>query len=262
MIPGCAARNSACTVFVTTITIASSPSFRRSSRRSASAAGRRGRSDDTDLLRSLAWIQPCRIFEAWKKLIEPGPGDVRLPLVFFVGLLALMLVVRGRRSWSLRATLGVLTVVTLVHLNFVGYVEGHDLFSDNIDVVVTDGFVGNIMLKSIESMGRAIVRLLRRELTANPLRKFGAALAGGALQSIKRRMDPEGYGGAPLLGLNGVVIKAHGSARERAFMNAIRVASETIQYKINDTILRETAQANEKLGLNKTAVPSPASAVA
>lgn len=147
-------------------------------------------------------------------------------------------------------------------LNFVGYVEGHDLFSDNIDVVVTDGFVGNIMLKTIESMGKGIVRLLRRELTANPMRKFGAALAGGALQSIKRRMDPEGYGGAPLLGLNGVVIKAHGSARERAFLNAIRVASETIQYKISDTILRETAQANEKLGLNKTAVQSPASAVA
>jgi phosphate acyltransferase len=147
-------------------------------------------------------------------------------------------------------------------LNFVGYVEGHDLFSDHIEVVVTDGFVGNIMLKTIESMGKGIVRLLRRELTANPLRKFGAALAQGALQNIKRRMDPEGYGGAPLLGLNGVVIKAHGSARERAFMNAIRVARETIQHKINDTILREVAQANEKLGLNKTAASSPASAVA
>jgi glycerol-3-phosphate acyltransferase PlsX len=147
-------------------------------------------------------------------------------------------------------------------LNFIGYVEGHDLFADHVDVVVTDGFVGNIILKSIESMGKAIIDLLRRELTATPVRKVGAVLAQGALKSIKRRMDPEAYGGAPLLGLNGTVIKAHGSAREKAIMNAIRVAGETIQHKINDTIAREVAQANERLGLNKTAVQSPAPAVA
>lgn len=147
-------------------------------------------------------------------------------------------------------------------LNFIGYVEGHDLFADHVEVVVTDGFTGNIVLKSIESMGKAIVRLLRRELTANPLRKFGAALATGALQNIKRRMDPEMYGGAPLLGLNGVVIKAHGSAREKAFLNAIRVATETIQHKINETIVQEVSRANEKLGLNKIAGQAPAPAVA
>jgi glycerol-3-phosphate acyltransferase PlsX len=147
-------------------------------------------------------------------------------------------------------------------LNFIGYVEGNDIFADHVEVVVTDGFVGNILLKSVEGMGKAIVRLLRRELTANPLRHFGATLAKGALQNIKRRMDPEGYGGAPLLGLNGVVIKAHGSARERAFLNAIRVATETIQHKINETIVREVTQANERLGLNKTAVPPSAPAVA
>ena len=147
-------------------------------------------------------------------------------------------------------------------LNFIGYVEGHDIFADRVDVVVTDGFVGNIVLKNVEGMGKAILRLLRRELTANALRKFGATLASGALQNIKRRMDPEAYGGAPLLGLNGVVIKAHGSARERAFLNAIRVAAETIQQKINDSIVREVGQANERLGLAKTAVPTPSPAVA
>jgi glycerol-3-phosphate acyltransferase PlsX len=147
-------------------------------------------------------------------------------------------------------------------LNFVGYVEGHDLFADHVDVVVTDGFIGNIILKSIESMGKAIIGLLRQELMASPVRKAGAVLAQGALKSIKRRMDPEAYGGAPLLGLNGTVIKAHGSAREKAIMNAIRVAGETIQHKINDTIAREVAQANERLGLNKTAVQAPAPAVA
>lgn len=147
-------------------------------------------------------------------------------------------------------------------LNFIGYVEGHDLFEDHVDVVVTDGFTGNIVLKSIESMGKAIVGLLKRELTANPIRKAGALLAQGALKSIKRRMDPEAYGGAPLLGLNGTVIKAHGSARDKAIFNAIRVATETIQHKINENIVSEVARANEKLGLNKPAVQSPDSAVA
>lgn len=149
-----------------------------------------------------------------------------------------------------------------VDLNFIGYVEGHDLFEDHVDVVVTDGFTGNIVLKSIESMGKAIGVLLKREFTANPVRKTGALMAKGALMSIKRRMDPEAYGGAPLLGLNGTVIKAHGSAREKAIFNAIRVALETIQHKINDTIVSEVARANDKLGLNKPAVPSPDSALA
>jgi glycerol-3-phosphate acyltransferase PlsX len=147
-------------------------------------------------------------------------------------------------------------------LNFIGYVEGHDLFEGNVDVVVTDGFTGNIVLKSIESLGHAVLSLLKRELTATPVRKMGALIAKSAFRDIKRRMDPEAYGGAPLLGLNGTVIKAHGSAREKAILNAIRVAAETIQHKINDTIARDVARANERLGLNKTSVQAPAPAVA
>ena len=141
-------------------------------------------------------------------------------------------------------------------LNFIGYVEGHDLFADKVDVVVTDGFTGNIVLKTIESLSKGIMRLLKSELTANPLRKFGATLARGAFVNMKRRFDPDTYGGAPLLGLNGTVIKAHGSARERAIMNAIRVAGETIQHKINDTIHRDIARANDRLGLAPTAAPT------
>ena len=75
-------------------------------------------------------------------------------------------------------------------------------------------------------------------------------------------MDPEAYGGAPLLGLNGIVIKAHGSARARAILNAIRVASETIQHKINEIIVREVGQANQRLEADKSAVHGPAKAVA
>jgi glycerol-3-phosphate acyltransferase PlsX len=135
----------------------------------------------------------------------------------------------------------------IADINFVGYVEGHDLFADRVEVVVTDGFLGNIVLKTCESMGSAIGRILKRELTASPVRQIGAALARNALQSLKTRMDPDAYGGAPLLGLNGNVIKAHGSARERAIMNAIRVATETIQHQLNNLIVQQIARANELL---------------
>lgn len=147
-----------------------------------------------------------------------------------------------------------------IDLNFVGYVEGHDLFSDRVDVVVSDGFTGNIVLKTVESMGKAVGRLLKRELNSNPLRKFGAALARGGFANIKRRMDPDAYGGAPLLGLNGTVIKAHGAARARAIFNAIRVATESIQHKLTESISREIAEANQRLAANPI-VPFTAASV-
>jgi phosphate acyltransferase len=147
-----------------------------------------------------------------------------------------------------------------IDLNFVGYVEGHHLFEDHVEVVVTDGFTGNIVLKTCESLGKAALRLLKRELTASPLYKLGALLAGGAFRNIKRRVDPDAYGGAPLLGLNGTVIKAHGAAREKAIMNAIRVATESIQHKITESISREIAQANSRIAEAQVLSP-PATAV-
>ena len=135
----------------------------------------------------------------------------------------------------------------LLDLNFVGYVEGHDLFADRVEVVVTDGFIGNIVLKTCESMGKAIVGLLKREMTANPLRQAGALLARGAFRNIRRRLDPDAYGGAPLLGLNGTVIKAHGSARERAIMNAIRVATETVEHNVSRLIGMEVTRSQARL---------------
>lgn len=140
-------------------------------------------------------------------------------------------------------------------LNFIGHVEGHDLFADRVEVVVTDGFTGNIVLKTCESMGKAIVHLLKRELMANPLRRAGALLAKAALRNIKRRMDPDAHGGAPLLGLNGNVVKAHGSARELAIKNAIRVAGESVQHHINEAICREVALAGERPVASPTAAP-------
>jgi glycerol-3-phosphate acyltransferase PlsX len=132
-------------------------------------------------------------------------------------------------------------------LNFIGNVEGHDLFENRVDVVVCDGFVGNIVLKSCESLAVAIFGMLKRELTASARRKLGALLAHNAFRAIRRRMDPEVYGGAPLLGFNGTVLKAHGSARERAISSAIRVTTETLQHQVNQSISQQIAGANERL---------------
>jgi glycerol-3-phosphate acyltransferase PlsX len=143
-------------------------------------------------------------------------------------------------------------------LNFIGYVEGFDLFDDAVDVVVADGFVGNIVLKTAESLGYAMKDILKAGLTANPLRKFGAMLARGGLMELKHRMDPEVYGGAVLMGLNGVVIKAHGSSRERAIMNALRVAAEEIRHDVNAKIATEIATANAKMAANPAPNPIPA----
>lgn len=134
-----------------------------------------------------------------------------------------------------------------VDLNFLGNVEGHDLFSDGVDVVVCDGFVGNIVLKTCESLATSIFLWLRSELTKNPKRQLGALLAKGAFRAIKQRVDAEAHGGAPLLGLNGNVIIAHGSSRERAIMNAIGQAVKTVQHRINETISREIGLASERL---------------
>jgi glycerol-3-phosphate acyltransferase PlsX len=134
-----------------------------------------------------------------------------------------------------------------IDIHFIGNVEGHDLFNNRVDVVICDGFVGNIVLKTCESLARGMLLWLRTELKANLKRKVGALLAQNAFRTIVRRMDPDGYGGAPLLGLNGNVMKAHGSARERAIMNAIRITTETIRHNINQRITEEIASALNSL---------------
>ena len=132
-------------------------------------------------------------------------------------------------------------------LNFIGNVEGHDLFKDHVDVVVCDGFVGNIVLKTSESLAVAMFSMLKRELMNSAQRQIGAFLAKGAFHAIRKRMDPEVYGGAPLLGFNGLVFKAHGSARERAVSSALQITAEAVQHHVNEIIAREIAHANEKL---------------
>ncbi len=135
----------------------------------------------------------------------------------------------------------------MLDLNFIGYVEGFDLFDDAVDVAVTDGFTGNVVLKTAESLSLAIGQLLKRELQANLCRKLGAALSRGAFHALKQRLDPEVYGGAVLLGLNGVVIKAHGSSRERAIASAIRAAAREISHDLNHMLGQQIARANAVL---------------
>ncbi len=109
-------------------------------------------------------------------------------------------------------------------LNYVGFVEGHDIFSDNVDVVVTDGFTGNVALKTMEGAARFINGTLREEFTRSLLRKLGALAAKPALNALRTRLDPGRYNGATLVGLNGIVVKSHGGANRSEFQRAIEVA--------------------------------------
>src|SRR5262249_55509111 len=161
-------------------------------------------------------------------------------------------------SKSNELTLDAFKLCKQLEINFIGNVEGHDLFRDHVDVVVCDGFVGNIVLKTCESLALAMFSMLKRELTASPRRQLGALLAHNAFRAIRKRMDPEVYGGAPLLGFNGAVLKAHGSARERAIASALRVTLDNVQHQVNQTIAREIARANEQLGAIEPVTPSPA----
>lgn len=123
-------------------------------------------------------------------------------------------------------------------LNFKGNIEGHDLFKGNIDVAVCDGFVGNVILKTSESVGHAVGTWLKREFVSNPVRVLGTLFLKGALNQMRRTMDSEMYGGAPLLGVQGVCIICHGASSARAIFNAVRVARDSVNQQINDMIIK------------------------
>ena len=136
-------------------------------------------------------------------------------------------------------------------INYVGPIEGFQVFRNTVDVVVCDGFVGNTLLKTWESLSKFITTMLKEELQKNPLRMVGAALAKGAFGSLKSRMNPDRYGGAPLLGLKGNILKAHGSSNRHAIASAIRAAGKIIRQDLSHRIEQDVARANE-LRLNGT----------
>jgi glycerol-3-phosphate acyltransferase PlsX len=131
-------------------------------------------------------------------------------------------------------------------IDFKGNVEGHDLFQGETDVVVCDGFVGNVVLKTSESVAHAISHWLKQEFTKNIIRIIGALFLLGAKKSLKQKMDPELYGGAPLLGVNGTCIITHGASSSVAIYHAIRVACEAVNDHIDDQISENIAKITNK----------------
>ena len=121
-------------------------------------------------------------------------------------------------------------------LNFIGNVEGRDIYNGNTDVVVTDGFTGNVALKISESLADMIIHLIREELTRTPMAKLGALLVRPAFRRFWKRVDYNELGGAPLLGINGACIISHGASPPRAVKNAIRVAADWVRTDVNADI--------------------------
>lgn len=121
-------------------------------------------------------------------------------------------------------------------LNFVGNVEGRDLYNGQVDVIVADGFVGNVALKISEGVANLVRTALKESLKATITRQVGALLSRSAFTDFKKRLDHTEYGGAPLLGLKGICIITHGSSNANAMKNAVRVAAEFSQRGINDSI--------------------------
>ena len=130
-------------------------------------------------------------------------------------------------------------------LNFVGNIEGRHLFEDPVEVVVCDGFVGNVILKTCESIAVAMFQWLKHELMRTRMRKVGAFLAKNAIGTIKDKTNYEEYGGSPLLGVNGICIIAHGASTPLAIKNALRVAAESIEQQVNPHIVEEIRRYHE-----------------
>jgi len=123
-------------------------------------------------------------------------------------------------------------------LNFMGNAEGRDVFNGNADVIVCDGFIGNVVLKASEALAEMMSKLIREEITRTVTRKVGALLVKGAFDALKKRTDYSEYGGAPLLGVNGGCIISHGRSNAKAIKNAIRVGRDFAMNHV-DTKIRE-----------------------
>ncbi len=135
----------------------------------------------------------------------------------------------------------VYTMLQDASLNFVGNIEGRDISAGHCDVVVCDGFVGNVVLKFAEGLADALFGMMKEEFTSSLSTKMGALLLKPGLREIKKKVDYTEYGGAPLLGVNGVVIIAHGGSNAKAIYNAIRVAKEGFQQNIVQGIAERMA---------------------
>jgi len=130
-------------------------------------------------------------------------------------------------------------LLKMTPLNYIGYVEGRDIYRGDVDVVVTDGFVGNVVLKLSEGLVEAVTTMLKEEIMASVPSKIGYMLARGAFEKLKKKVDYAEYGGAPLLGVEGVCIISHGRSSAKAIKNAVFRANECARGKVNDHLLEE-----------------------
>ncbi|MFA6356952.1 MAG: phosphate acyltransferase PlsX [Candidatus Omnitrophota bacterium] len=122
-------------------------------------------------------------------------------------------------------------------LNFKGNAEGKDIFAGHFDVVVCDGYTGNVVLKVSESIASTIASFIKDQIKKDPLRIIGGLLTKPAMEAVKKQIDYAEYGGAPLLGVNGICIISHGRSSAKAIKNAIRVAGEFVEHRVNDDII-------------------------
>jgi glycerol-3-phosphate acyltransferase PlsX len=129
-------------------------------------------------------------------------------------------------------------------IHYVGLIEGFQMFQDPPDVVVCDGFVGNVLLKTMESLAKTLKGFIAKELMRNPMRIFGCLFASGALRTIRRKLSTEKYGGAPLLGLNGSLFKAHGASTCREICNAILIAGRLLREGREDQLRERIERSN------------------
>jgi glycerol-3-phosphate acyltransferase PlsX len=143
-------------------------------------------------------------------------------------------------------------LLKLMPLNFIGNVEGRDLYSGKVDVIVADGFVGNVALKTSEGVANLVRYVLKESLRATITRQVGYLLSRSAFAEFKKRFDYSEYGGAPLLGVKGACIITHGSSNANAIKNAIRVTAEFAQRNINAAIEKELAAIQVHTALSST----------
>ncbi|MBO8129442.1 MAG: phosphate acyltransferase PlsX [Peptococcaceae bacterium] len=135
-------------------------------------------------------------------------------------------------------TLAAYPLLEQAGFRFIGNVEGRDVFNGRVDVIVCDGFVGNIVLKTAEGLASAFKHLIKKSFTRNWMTKVSAPVSMLTFKDIGQRFDYSEYGGAPLLGVNGVVIVSHGSSRAKAVKNAVKVAKDAVEGHLVDSIAR------------------------
>jgi glycerol-3-phosphate acyltransferase PlsX len=128
-------------------------------------------------------------------------------------------------------------------LNFIGNIEGKELFGGEVDVTVTDGFTGNVLMKGVEAVAKLITDRLREEIMASPIRKLGGLLVRPAFSALRKDLDPGEIGAAPLLGLSGLVFVGHGRSDAKAILSAIRLARQSVEVGLLESLGRSVESA-------------------